>query len=209
MAKASKYYVVWTGRIPGIYTSWDEAKSQIDGFPEARYKSYESKPEAENAFKEGFKKNLYSNKTISTSGKQSRSNINQNSIAVDAACSGNPGDMEYRGVETATGKQIFLLGPFKEGTNNIGEFLGIVHGLALLKKLGREDMVIYSDSMTAISWVKKKKANTKLELTKNNAELFDLIGRAEAWLSKNSYKTQILKWDTKSWGEIPADFGRK
>lgn len=209
MAKASKYYVVWTGRIPGIYTTWDEAKSQIDGYPEARYKSYESKSEAENAFKEGFKKNLYANKTASASNKQSRSNINQNSIAVDAACSGNPGDMEYRGVETATGKQIFLLGPFKEGTNNIGEFLGIVHGLAVLKKLGREDMVIYSDSMTAISWVKKKKANTKLELTKNNAELFDLITRAESWLAKNSYKTQILKWDTKSWGEIPADFGRK
>lgn len=42
--------------------------------------------------------------------------------------------MEYRGVDTKTRKQIFIQGPFEEGTNNIGEFLAIVHGLALLKK---------------------------------------------------------------------------
>ena len=39
------------------------------------------------------------------------------SIAVDAACSGNPGKMEYRGVYVADGRELFHIGPFEEGTN--------------------------------------------------------------------------------------------
>jgi ribonuclease HI len=132
----------------------------------------------------------------------------KNSIAVDAACSGNPGDMEYRGVNVFNGEQLFIQGVYKEATNNIGEFLAIVHGLALLKKQN-SDWPIYSDSITAISWIKAKKCKTKLERTANNAEVFARIEAAEKWLATNSYTTKIYKWDTKAWGEIPADFGRK
>ena len=66
--------------------------------------------------------------------KISRDLIIKESIAVDAACSGNPGNMEYRGVYTKTKEQIFHQGPFPQGTNNIGEFLALVHGLAFFKK---------------------------------------------------------------------------
>jgi len=128
---------------------------------------------------------------------------------VDAACSSKGGMMEYQGVNTATGKQIFHQGPFKDGTNNIGEFLALVHGLALCKKKGWDDIPIYSDSITAISWVRRKKANTKLDISEENRELFDMIRRAEDWLKANTFTNRILKWETKVWGEIPADFGRK
>ena len=127
--------------------------------------------------------------------------------AVDAACSGNPGPMEYRGVDLNTGRQIFHFGPM-HGTNNIGEFLALVHGLALLKQKG-SDLPIYSDSRNAISWVKKKQCKTLLTETAANKPIFDLIQRAEHWLQNNTYTTQILKWETSVWGEIPADFGRK
>lgn len=130
------------------------------------------------------------------------------SIAVDAASSGNPGKMEYRGVDTSTKKQLFRQGPFPEGTNNIGEFLAIVHGLAFLKER-KSDRVLYTDSRTAMSWVRKKKCNTKLQPNARNKELFELVERAEIWLAKNSYKTPVVKWETTAWGEIPADFGRK
>ena len=116
--------------------------------------------------------------------------------------------MEYRGVYTANGQEIFHIGPMKEGTNNIGEFLALVHGLALLKQKG-SDLPIYSDSRNAISWVKKKQCKTLLTQTVANKPIFDLIERAEHWLQNNSYTTQILKWETSAWGEIPADFGRK
>jgi ribonuclease HI len=95
------------------------------------------------------------------------------------------------------------------GTNNIGEFLAIVHALALYKQKGLTTRPIYTDSVTAMGWVKKKKANTKLEQNAKTAKLYELIQRAETWLQQNTYSNPIIKWETEDWGEIPADFGRK
>lgn len=130
------------------------------------------------------------------------------SICVDASTIENPGVTEYRGVDTKT-KQILFQHRYEEATNNIGEFLAIVHALALFKKQEKELKVIYSDSANAISWVQQKKCKTKYEKTENNTKLFDDIQRAVAWLQNNSYDTKILKWNTGAWGEIPADYGRK
>jgi ribonuclease HI len=197
-----KYYVVWNGRTNGIFESWDECRRSVEGYPDPKYKSFSSYDEAVLAFKNQSSKYIAS-KTPVAEGKP-----DANGIAVDAACSGNPGLMEYRGVELSSGNQLFLKGPYFDGTNNVGEFLAIVHALALLKKQN-SNKIIYSDSQTAISWVKNRKANTKLEQTHRNGELFELIRRAENWLKENSYFTPILKWRTESWGENPADFGRK
>lgn len=133
--------------------------------------------------------------------------VTANAIAVDAACSGNPGKMEYRGIDLATGAQVFHFGPVY-GTNNIGEFLAIVHALALMEKTGVKK-TIYSDSYNAILWVKKKQCKTKLERTPRTEQLFGIIARAENWLRTHTYSTPIVKWETKKWGEVPADFGRK
>jgi len=141
-------------------------------------------------------------KSLSTEG------IEWDSIAVDAASSGNPGKMEYRGVVTKTKQVLFHMGPFPNGTNNIGEFLALVHGLAFLKSK-KSDLPIYTDSKIAMSWIRQKKCKTKLKPNSKNAELFELVKRAEVWLTKNTIHRSVLKWETKSWGEIPADFGRK
>lgn len=209
VAKKQKYYVVWKGKSPGIYDTWPECQSQIQGFPDARYKSFESLTEAREAFK-GKPEQFMTQKSASKSVPRiSKSQIVLNSISVDAACSGNPGRMEYRGVYTDSGKQIFHQGPFNHGTNNIGEFLAIVHALALLKKSGHDNTLIYTDSRTAMKWVRDKKAATKLERTAENEVLFDMIERAEKWLDTHTYQNPVVKWETESWGEIPADFGRK
>jgi ribonuclease HI len=202
-----KFYVVWQGRETGIFTSWEECKPQIEDYKGAQYKSFKTREEAEHAFAHSFYAAI--NKDKKTDVKKSPTpHFIKNSIAVDAACSGNPGDMEYRGVNVFNGQQLFLQGVYKEATNNIGEFLAIVHGLALLKKQN-SPWPIYSDSITATSWIKAKKCKTKLERTANNAEVFSRIEAAEKWLATNTYTTKIYKWDTKAWGEIPADFGRK
>lgn len=127
--------------------------------------------------------------------------------AVDAACSGNPGPMEYRGIDLATGEQVFHYGPVR-GTNNIGEFLAIVHALVLMEQRGIKK-AIYSDSYNAILWVNKRQCKTKLERTPQTAELYNVIARAEHWLATHRYTTPIIKWETQKWGEVPADFGRK
>lgn len=207
MAK-QKYYVIWKGKNPGIYLSWDEAKQQIHGVEGAMYKSFPTMTEAEMA----FAKNPWAsiNKSVkAVKTKTSITGIDYNSICVDAACSGNPGDLEYRGVSTSSEKEIFRVGPLSFGTNNIGEFLGIVHGLAYLDKLGRYDIIIYTDSATAISWIKNKKIKTTLVRSSINEPLWELVDRAYDWLDKNPVKNKILKWETKLWGEIKADFGRK
>ena len=202
-----KFYVVWQGRETGIFTSWEECKPHIEDYKGAQYKSFKTREEAEHAFAHSFYAAI--NKDKKTDVKKSPTPFFiKNSIAVDAACSGNPGDMEYRGVYVKTGQQIFIQGVYKEATNNIGEFLAIVHGLALLKKQG-SNMPIYSDSVTAQAWVKAKKCKTKLERTAQNAPVFERIEAAERWLQQNTYSNPILKWDTPHWGEIPADFGRK
>lgn len=131
-----------------------------------------------------------------------------NAWAVDAACSGNPGPMEYRGVDLQTGQQVFHFGPIK-GTNNIGEFLAIVHALALLEQQGDADKVIYSDSVNAQLWVKTMICKTKLALTPETSKTLELVRRAETWLRTHAFRVPIKKWETKEWGEIPADFGRK
>ena len=207
MAK-QKFYVVWKGHKPGVYSTWEECKNQVSGAEGALYKSFSSKEDAQKAFADNPWKHLSKPKTTATKKTLSSAHIIQESIAVDAACSGNPGDMEYRGVKVWDDEEIFHQGPFPQGTNNIGEFLGIVHALALLKQKN-SNLPIYSDSVNAMKWIAKKKCNTKLEQTEENKPIFELIARAENWLQQNSYENKILKWETESWGEIPADFGRK
>ena len=128
-------------------------------------------------------------------------------LCVDAACSGNPGPMEYRGVHLPSGKEVFRFGPI-QGTNNIGEFLAIVHGLALMEQNGIR-MPIYSDSVSGQAWVRNKKAKTTLARTPETEKALDLVARAENWLRTHQVNVPIMKWDTENWGEIPADFGRK
>jgi ribonuclease HI len=196
MAKG-KFYVVWKGLNPGVYDNWEDCKQQIEGQEGAKYKSFASRQEAVDALEKGY-----------TSRPRQTGAYNNESLAVDAACSGNPGDMEYRGVYVRTGQELFHIGPLKQGTNNVGEFLALVHGLAMLKK-ANSHLPIYTDSMNAMAWVKNKKSKTTLKRTPVNEYIFDLIERAEKWLRENDYTTPIIKWETSRWGEIPADFGRK
>lgn len=128
--------------------------------------------------------------------------------AVDAACSGNPGPMEYQCIDLQTGALVFRFGPV-HGTNNIGEFLAIVHALALIEKDGVKQKSIYSDSYNAILWVRKKKCKTTLKRNDKTEKLYQIIERAEKWLQTHDVSTPIIKWETDRWGEIPADFGRK
>jgi len=211
MAAKKKYYVVWEGNMPGIYDSWTSCQVQIKGYPNARYKSFKTKEEAQAAYQSSFADHINTstkaNPAKNKVSEEARKEIIWESIAVDAACSGNPGPLEYQGVETESGLRLFHQ-KFALGTNNIGEFLALVHGLAHLKK-ENNPLPIYSDSKHAISWVRKAKCNTTLVKNNKTKQLHMLIKRAENWLKANEYQNDILKWKTKEWGEIPADFGRK
>jgi ribonuclease HI len=212
--KKPKYYVVWKGRKTGIFSTWKECSAQVSGYPKAKYKAFQSRAEAVKAFRSNHDVSIQKNKPslnqlrLFTASKPIR-----DSYAVDAACSGNPGRLEYRCVRInartrSAQQEIFREGPFANGTNNIGEFLAIVHALMLFKEKGITQP-IYSDSRNAIAWVKHKKCRTKLTRDERNTDLFKHIEEAERWLRDNEYPNRIFKWKTEAWGEIPADFGRK
>jgi len=224
-----KFYVVWVGNAPGIYLTWTECEAQVKGFAGANYQSFSTMAEAEKAFASGVSERLqqpqgaeekeqlrYSKSDFPANPPEDRHDtvlplpaaVTANAWAVDAACSGNPGPMEYRGVDLVTGAEVFHFGPIR-GTNNIGEFLAIVHALAMLTQRG-ETKTIYSDSHNALLWLKQGKCKTKLERTEKTTRAFELIARAETWLATHSWQhIPVLKWQTEAWGEVPADFGRK
>lgn len=206
---AKKYYTVWKGNSTGVFDSWEECKQAVSGCS-AIYKSFPTLEQAEAAFNDDFSKYVGAKKEDKIDFFDLKM-VNRPiipSISVDAACSGNPGVLEFRGVETATGAEIFRRGPFVDGTQNIGEFLAIAFALAILKK-GDVKLPIYSDSLTAMNWIKNKKCNTKHPVSEKNKDLFFILQKAENWLKNNDYPNEIIKWDTANWGEIPADFGRK
>lgn len=203
MAKGTKWYVVWQGREPGVYDSWDECQAQIQGIRGAKYKAFPTQTAALRAYEDGYEQYRRQQGTLPSEDKPIL-----RSLSVDAACSGNPGVMEYRGVLVETKREVFRVGPFPKGTNNIGEFLALVHGISLLKK-HNITMPIYSDSVTGIAWVRNKRCKTLLPREAETEALLDLVARAEAWLRDNPHEADIRKWNTEAWGEIPADFGRK
>lgn len=221
--KKQKYYVVWNGIEPGVYYDWEEAKLQVNGYFGAKFKAFEDENQAFMAFEEDPRnhiglnkgeKHLETNEKSIKSIKKIPELINEgiivkNSICVDAACAGNPGIVEYRAVVTLNKKEVFHKGPLAHGTNNVGEFLAIVHALAFCKQYQKEDITIYSDSLIAIKWVKLKNPKTKLIKNDKNSELFELLKKATLWINENKYLNPIVHWNTEAWGENPADFGRK
>lgn len=217
MAKKPKFYVVWQGRTPGVYSTWDQCQNEISGFSGAKYKSFASRAEANAAFGDAADDHWGKGggeRKSKTTPKVDRNDlaamgVDMTAWAVDAACKGNPGELEYQGVDLESNTDMFHMGPYPEGTVNIGEFLAIVHALALLDGGSKEATAIYSDSRIGMSWVKQGKCKTKLPRSAVNRKLFNLVDRAEKWLANHDFRNPILKWETKRWGEIPADFGRK
>jgi ribonuclease HI len=209
---AKKVYVVWQGKETGVFTEWQKCKEFIHGFPGAKYKAFKSLELANKAYEEGFE--LYWGQKPQFESELTQEQLMEigdpifPSIAVDAAWNTDTLVMEYQGVDTLTQISIFKQGSFEEGTNNVGEFLAIVHALAHLKRQN-STIPVYSDSRNAIGWVRDKKHRSKLVPTEKNKKLFELLDRAIKWLNENEYENPVLKWETKAWGENPADFGRK
>lgn len=206
--------MVWNGYATGVFDSWEECQLQVKGYPDAKYKSFDSQEAAVAAYRGDPAEQLDLLKAIASGPKvkvnyEAIPEIKLDALAVDAACSKNPGPVEYQGVWVRTGERIFHAGPFEGGTNNIGEYLALVHGLALLQQQGNPHTPIYTDSKTARSWVRNRQPKTSLKPDGKNAHLFELIRRATAWLQSHEITNPILTWDTPEWGEIPADFGRK
>lgn len=230
-AKQRKWYVVWEGYRPGVYDNWQECQFQINGFQGAKFKSYPTAEQAQEAYELGYDegRKMGQQQRVATpqssklqvvhntaeapqqliGDKVAPKGFLNHSIAVDGACSSNPGVTEYRGVYTFSHAELFRA-VIPWGTNNIGEYLAIVHALALMEQGKLLPLPIYSDSKVALGWVAQGRCRTRLDTSDpRSAQTYQLIQRATRWLQTHDFRVPLMKWDTVAWGEIPADFGRK
>ncbi|PZA06603.1 MULTISPECIES: viroplasmin family protein [unclassified Meiothermus] len=210
MTHKARFYVVWKGRNPGIYATWVDTEAQVKGFAGAKFKGFDSLKAAQLAFEGAAQPKAEQGALwhLTSPGGEMPEQPIPDSLSVDAACSGNPGWLEYRCLDNRTGRVVFKEGPFQDGTNNVGEFLAIVQALAWCKEKGLK-LPVYSDSRVAISWVRQKRCKTNLKPTEHNQKLFALIRWAERWLAENPYDNPVLEWNSRLWGQISADYGRK
>lgn len=122
-------------------------------------------------------------------------------ICSDAGTHGNPGPCEYQ-VCDLKGK---VLEHKKLGvhTNNYAELAGI--GAMLQYAAINGITKCWTDSQIAIGWI----ASGRLGPTVHERDvILRMVTEIQTILRKNP-KLELLKWHTKKWGEIPADFGRK
>ena len=186
--KTQKYYVIWHGHQPGIYTTWPEAQKQIVGFKKPVYKIFGSEQLAKKAFDdspENYQGDYKKTKDLTPEELEKIGQPEVVSLCVDAACN-NKGDFEYKGVWNHNLEEVFIAGPYPGGSNNIGEFLALVHALAFLsnfKDKAMHKLPIYSDSRIAMGWVKAKTCRTKQT---PSPAVKNLILRAEK-VVKNPY----------------------
>ena len=207
MPKNNVYVVFAPRSIRGVYDSWVRCQSALRGVSGTSFAGFKNVAEANEALRCG---SLAEYRARAATRKPWIGHVQLPCIVVDAACSGAPGPVEYRGVVIPEMYEAFRRGPYHQGTNNIGEFLAIVAGLRWLENTSL-DFPLYSDSAVAIGWVTGRGECNTHQVP--GAELRDAIAAAERWLmlpsSRALAESRVRKWDTRELGEIPADYGRK
>lgn len=209
-----KHYVVWVGRTTGIFGNWADTEAQIKGFSGALYQSYKTIEEATAAFNAGSPNAAAT--VISQSKSAAKVNVlppagkpTHECLTVDGAFSGSTKVMEYRCVMNVSGEVIFRSKPFVGGSNNLAEFLALIGAMRYRDSIGEPLLDIYSDSKTALAWVRDKQLNTTIDIDSLDPVVQGRITAAMRYLKANPPPKNLKKWDTAAWGEIPADYGRK
>ena len=124
-------------------------------------------------------------------------------IATDAAHSVKRGVTEYQGINLETGERLFYQ-DLGNQTVNIGEFLAVVEAVKYIIENDYQPRIIYTDSMTAISWFNNKRtASNKKNKDLQKAEIFLRVFAADV------DTIEVVHWNNRAWGETPADFGNK
>ena len=90
------------------------------------------------------------------------------------------------------------------GTNNIAEYLAMIHLAALLAARGDSTTPIYTDSKNTLAWLRRGGSRTTLTRRPDTAATLDLLARADAWLAANGpIRNPILKWPHRAVGRNP------
>jgi ribonuclease HI len=161
---AKKFYVVWTGRQTGIFTDWATTERQVHGFPAARFKSFQTRAEAEEAFKAGALPSAGRRAAPGVAAIVSEtpvSSLDTQGVQIycDGACDPNPGHAGSGIVVYRDGELIELwYGLYNpNGTNNTAELNALHRALLMAESNIAAGRVarLFCDSLYAINCVSK------------------------------------------------------
>ena len=197
---AKKFYVVWAGRKTGVFTDWTTTHGYVDKFPGARFKSFNSRAEAEAAFRAGrpatTPRPAGAAKAASPSAPRIHTATTGLQIYCDGACEPNPGNAGsgiavYRDGQLA---QLWYGLYHPNGTNNTAELNALHHALIIAEEAiaAGETAQILSDSTYSINciskwapgWEKKgwRKAGGEIKNLEIIQEAYAVYTRIEAGL---------------------------
>lgn len=146
-----KYYAVKIGRKTGIYTSWNEAEKLVKGYPDAKYKSFRTREDAEHYMNDGSKE----------SSVQSAMQINEpegDYAFVDGSFNVNTNTYGYGGFLSANGVKYPISGagcdPNMAKMRNVaGEIEGALEAARMALKLKLKRLTILYDYDGIEAWV--------------------------------------------------------
>lgn len=140
-------------------------------------------------------------------------------LVSDASCRGDSkskqrdgyfhGKVEWQVRDLATGEFVRSSHVQEHSTGPIGETLGVITALRYLHEKGDHTTPVYCDNETAIEWVQARVCRSKLPLNLKTASTITDLNHAFDWLNEKKPRNPVRKWQTKIWGENPADFNRK
>ncbi len=205
---AKKFYVVWAGREPGIYTDWPSAQKQVIKFAGAKYKSFTSKAEAEAAYASGAT-NPGNKSAAKTTSSRTASRTNQGNnlsappiktdvvIYCDGGCDPNPGKAGS-GVALYHNDRLTQLwyGIYNpQGTNNSAELNALYFSLQLAQHAIKQGLSaqIMCDSMYSIQCIRDWAAGwEKNGWKRKTGAIINLDIIKQAYALYNDIKDKVL-----------------
>jgi len=173
---AKKFYVVWQGRTPGIYTDWNSCKAQVEKFAGAKYKAFPTQAEAQQAFAGGAASSSIRSTSKSSSTVKKKPAVNgiktytaaeidamplDVKIFTDGGCEPNPGQAGsgmaiYRSENGKAHISELWYGLYNPmGTNNTAELNALYQALKMAKIESEQgkSVAIFCDSKYSIQCV--------------------------------------------------------
>ncbi len=209
---ANKFYAVKNGLVPGIYTTWEQCKSNVDGFSGALYKSFKTLEEAKIYM--GIQDNDIStsnvdvSENIESSEKETYYDNDEKPYAfVDGSYNVSTSVYGYGGFLIANGKKHILTGcgdePEMAAMRNVaGEVLGSMAAIKKALELGLKELTIYYDyagiEMWALgNWKRNKKGTIAyyefVNSIRNNIALYFVKVKGHSGIDGNEEADRLAK----------------
>lgn len=181
---AKKFYGVRKGKKTGVFTSWDECRLSVSGYPAAEYKGFAT-------FEEAYAYCTLSEGTDTVTGAGTSTSETGNYAFVDGSFNAVTGVYGYGGFLMVDGVKHVISGngnePDMASMRNVaGEVLGSMAAVEKALELGLDELSIYFDYMGIKMWATGEWKRNK----KGTMEYYDYIQSVKDKIKLNFVKVK-------------------